>query len=205
MKIALDGKAGAGKTTIGKALAKHFHCTFINTGLMYRAVAWALQQGSSLEEIKLHLVEEGRILVNAQHLEEDQLYQRKLDQLASQIARRKEVRAHLIALQRQWAKEDGVVMEGRDIGTVVLPDADVKLYVEASLEERARRRTLQRPGTSFEEILKGLRERDRRDQGFGRLLPAPDALILSTDGKTPEESIAEAIRLIEGSLQRRVA
>ncbi len=193
MIIAIDGPAGAGKTTIGKALARRFRCRFINTGAMYRAVAWALQHGFQLDEITLQL-QEGRVSINGRLLK-DELYSSWLDQLASKIARRPEVRKKLIALQRELAREGNVVMEGRDIGTVVLPDADIKLYVDASVSERAHRRLRQRPGASFEEILNEVKDRDRRDQGFGRLSPAPDAVVLNTAGKTPEESIAEAIRV----------
>ena len=201
MIIAIDGPAGAGKTTIGRALARHFHGKFINTGAMYRAVAWALQQGFSLEQITLRGDEKGRVIVNGQLLD-DELYQRDLDQSASQIARRPDVRKKLIALQRELARDGDVVMEGRDIGTVVLPEADVKLYIDAPIRERAHRRHRQRPSPSLEEILKELEERDQRDQGFGRLSPPSDAVVLPTGGKTSEESITQAISLVQKILYR---
>ena len=201
MIIALDGPAGAGKTTIGHALARHFRCKFINTGAMYRAVALALQRSFPLEEITLHVGEEGQVIVNGQSLG-DALYERDLDQYASHIARRPEVRNKLIALQRELTHDSNVVMEGRDIGTVVLPDADVKLYVDAPILERARRRLHQRPGASLEEVLKELKDRDQRDQGFGRLSPAPDAVMLKTAGKTPEESTAQALQLVKEVLEK---
>lgn len=203
MIIAIDGPAGAGKTTIGRALARHFHCRFINTGAMYRAVAWALQRGLQLDELALHIDKQGRVIVNGQAVEEDKLYQLDLDELASNIARRLEVRAKLIALQRELARDGNVVMEGRDIGTVVLPDADVKLYIDAPTRERARRRLSQRLGASLEEILKELEDRDQRDQGFGRLSPAPDAVMLKTAGKTPEESIAQALQVVKEVLGKK--
>ena len=201
MKIAIDGPAGAGKTTIGKALAKRFGLRFINTGAMYRAAAWALQHGFSPEKIQISLDERGQIVVDGHTLGEAELYTRELDQLASEVARRLEVRRRLIELQRQIAQQGNVVMEGRDIGTVVMPDADVKLFITASLEERAKRRIRERPDASYEQMLKELKERDERDRGFGRLVPAPDAIVLNTDGKRPEESIAEAIRLVEQALR----
>jgi cytidylate kinase len=196
MIIAIDGPAGAGKTTVGKALAKHFRCRFINTGAMYRAVAWAFQQGFTLEEITLQVDEEGRVIVNGELLEEE-LYERKLDQLASEVSRRPEVRKQLISLQRELAHGSHVVMEGRDIGTIVLPDADVKLYIDADIGERAHRRLSERAGDSFEQILNELEERDRRDQGFGRLAPSADAIRLDTTGKTVEESFAAALQMVE--------
>lgn len=202
--IAIDGPAASGKTTIGKALAHHFKLRFINTGVMYRAVAWALKQGLKLEEIKLEVDDQSRVSVNGQMLGEE-LYQRELDRLASKCARNPKIRAKLIGLQRELARPGNVVMEGRDIGTVVLPDADIKIYVDAPVKERARRRALQRPDASFEEILRELLERDRRDRGFGRLSPAPEALRLKTGSKTLEESIAEAISLVEESLKVRAS
>ncbi|OGF53188.1 MAG: cytidylate kinase [Candidatus Fraserbacteria bacterium RBG_16_55_9] len=205
MIIAIDGPAGAGKTTIGRALARYFRCKFINTGAMYRAVAWALQQGAQLEETELNVDEQGRLIVDGQVLHEDKLYRLELDEFASKIARRPEVRVKLIALQRELAKESNVVMEGRDIGTVVLPHADVKLYIDAPIRERARRRLHQRPRTSLEEILKELEDRDQRDQGFGRLSPAPDAVMLTTAGKTPEESIAQALQVVREALGRKTS
>jgi cytidylate kinase len=201
MKIAIDGPAGAGKTTIGKALAQRFELRFINTGAMYRAVAWALQHGFSPEKIQISLDEQGQIVVDGRTLGEAELYTRELDQLASEVACRPEVRRRLIELQQQIAQQGDVVMEGRDIGTVVMPDAEVKLFITASLEERAKRRVHERPDASYKQVLKELEERDERDRGFGRLVPAPEAIILCTDGKSPEESIAEAIHLIEQALR----
>jgi cytidylate kinase len=199
MKIAIDGPAGAGKTTVGKALAKRFGLRFVNTGVMYRAVAWAFAQGLHLDEIILDFDENGRVLIDGHPVEESTLYTVELDRLASEVARRPEVRRRLIALQKRIAARGNVVMEGRDIGTVVMPDADIKLYIDASPEERARRRVRERPGISEAEMLREIRERDERDRGFGRLLPTPDSIVLRTDGKSPEETIAEAISQIENS------
>jgi cytidylate kinase len=200
MKIAIDGPAAAGKTTIGKALAEHFRLKFVNTGTMYRAAAWALKQGLKLEGLKLSVDKQGRVLIEGRILSDAELYNREIDHLASELARRPEVRAQLITLQREIARQGGVVMEGRDIGTVVMPDADIKLYIDAPLEERARRRQHQRPNTPLAELIAELKERDQRDRGFGRLTPTPDTIILKTAGKTPQESIAQAIGLVEETL-----
>jgi len=202
MRIAIDGPAAAGKTTIGKALAEHFHLRFINTGTMYRAAAWAIKQGLKLDELKLSIDEQGRVLIEGRVLSDAELHNLEMDRLSSELARRPEVRMRLISLQRGLARRDNVVMEGRDIGTVVMPDADVKLYIDAPLEERARRRKLQRPNTPLSKLIDELRERDRRDRGFGRLSPAPEAIILKTAGKTPQESIAQAIELVEQALRK---
>ncbi len=205
LRIAIDGPAGAGKTTLGKALAERFGLRFVNTGLLYRAVAWALQKGYPLNTLQLTLDERGRPVVDGHALPEAELQTRELDRLSSEVARRPEVRARLVELQRSLARrgDGGVVMEGRDIGTVVLPDADVKLFVTAAPEERARRRARERPGASFEQMLKELKERDERDRGFGRLVPAADAIVLDTTGKTPEETVEEAVRLVERALRER--
>ncbi|MDW8110271.1 MAG: (d)CMP kinase [Candidatus Bipolaricaulota bacterium] len=203
MQIAIDGPAGSGKTSVARALAQHFGCLFVNTGAMYRAVALALSQGLSLSEIQIEVRPDERIFLNGQDVTE-KLYTPEMDELASQTATRPEVRAFLIAQQRALAQNRDVVMEGRDIGSVVLPNADVKLYLDASPEERARRRCQERPGLAYDEVLAQLRARDARDgQGFGRLQITPDTLIIHTDGRTLDEITAEAIQAVEAALHRR--
>ena len=140
MKIAIDGPAASGKTSLGRSLAAHFGYTFIETGKMYRAVAYGLQAGLQLHQMSLSFDLEGRLLLNGTDIT-DKLHTPAIDEASSQVATRADVRRMLVALQRRLAEENDVVMEGRDIGTVVLPDADVKIFLAASPEERARRRT----------------------------------------------------------------
>lgn len=200
MKIAIDGPAGSGKTTVGRRLAKELGFQFINTGAMYRAVAWGLRQGLKLEEMELKLEGE-RVLLNGRDIT-DELYNEELDRLSSEAARDPQVRAFLIERQRELAEGRDVVMEGRDIGRVVLPEAEVKIFLEASLEERARRRFRERGG-SLEEIEREITERDRRDRGFGRLEPAPDALVISTDGLSIEEVVKRALAWVQRAREER--
>jgi cytidylate kinase len=200
MKIAIDGPAGSGKTTVGRRLANELGFQFINTGAMYRAVAWGLRQGLELEEMELELEGE-RVLLNGRDITAE-LYNEELDRLSSEVARDPRVRAFLIARQRELAEGRDVVMEGRDIGRVVLPEAEVKIFLKASLEERARRRFRERGG-SLTEIEREIAERDRRDRGFGRLEPAPDALVISTDGLTVEEVVERALAWIQRARKER--
>lgn len=203
MQIAIDGPAGSGKTSVARALAKRLGCLFVNTGAMYRAVALALSRGLKLSEIQIEMRPNERVFLNGEDVTE-KLYTPQIDELASQVAARSEIREFLIAQQRALAQNRDVVMEGRDIGSVVLPNADVKLYLDASLEERARRRCQERPGQSYEEVLAQLRTRDARDgQGFGRLQITPNTVIIRTDGRTLDDVIAEAIQAVEAALQRR--
>lgn len=203
MQIAIDGPAGSGKTSVARALARRFGCLFVNTGAMYRAVALGLSRGLKLPHIQIEVRLDERIFLNGEDVTE-KLYTPKMDELASHVAARPKVREFLIAQQRALAQNRDVVMEGRDIGSVVLPHADVKLYLDASVEERARRRCHERPGQSYEEVLAQMRERDTRDsQGFGRLQVTPDTVIIRTDGRTLEDVIAEAVRVVEAALHRR--
>lgn len=203
MQIAIDGPAGSGKTSVARALAKHLGCLFVNTGAMYRAVAWGLSQGLQIPEMKIEVRADERVLLNGADVTE-KLYTPEMDELASQAATRPDVRQFLIAQQQALARDHDVVMEGRDIGAVVLPNADVKIYLDAALEERARRRLRERPGQSYEEILAQMRARDERDgQGFDRLKISPETLIVRTDGRELSDVIAESLRLVRAALQRR--
>ncbi len=203
MHIAIDGPAGSGKTSVARALAQRFGCLLVNTGAMYRAVALGLSQGLELSQIQIEMLPDERVLLNGTDVTEE-LYTPKMDELASQVAARPEVREFLIAKQRALAQHRNIVMEGRDIGSVVLPHADVKIYLEASLEERARRRCQERPNQSYEEVLAQMRARDARDgQGFGRLQITRDTIVIRTDGRPLADVIAEAVRIVEAALQRR--
>ncbi|MEA3356462.1 MAG: (d)CMP kinase [Candidatus Bipolaricaulota bacterium] len=202
MQIAIDGPAAAGKTSLGIALARHFHCLFVETGKMYRAVALGLSRGLGIDDINVTMEETGRVLVNGSDVT-GLLYTPTLDQAASRVAVRPEVRARLVALQRRIAADRDVVMEGRDIGTVVLPAAEVKIFLQASPQNRAQRRVDQRPGADLSSILREIRARDSRDslRKLAPLNPAEDAIIIDTDQKSLAEVISEAIDLVKERLK----
>ena len=204
MKVAIDGPAASGKTTLGRALAKEFGYRFVETGKMYRAVALAFERGISLEEIEIDVSTDGRFILNGDDVS-DRLHTPELDQGSSRVATLPEVRERLVSLQRAIAEKGNVVMEGRDIGTVVLPDAEVKVFLLASPEVRARRRMSQREAGEYEEILRELIVRDERDsnRAIAPLNPASDATIIDTDQKTLVEVISEAQDLVKERLGRR--
>ena len=204
MKVAIDGPAAVGKTSVGRALAKELSCRFVETGKMYRAVALAFDRGIPLERIAIEVTDSERFLLNGEDVT-DLLHTSEYDQKSSQVATIPEVRTHLVRLQRAMAERHDVVMEGRDIGTVVLPDADVKLFLRAAAEVRADRRTKQRHVSTFRETLEELTRRDDRDESreVAPLKPATDATIIDTDRKTLAEVISAASNLVRERLGRR--
>jgi len=197
MKIAIDGPAAAGKTTLGKKLAQALGFLFVPTGAMYRAAALAVQRGMRIEDVDITVTTAGKILLNGEDVT-GLLASPELDELSSVLSADSRVRERLVALQRKIAEGRDVVMEGRDIGTVVLPDAELKIFLWATLEERARRRQREQGG-KFEEILEAIRRRDERDstRACSPLKPAPDAIFLDTTNKTPEEVLEEVLRMVE--------
>ena len=203
-RIAIDGPAASGKTSLGRALAEAFGCRFVETGKMYRAVGLAFRRGLSLQEIRLDVTVAGRLLLNGEDVS-DLLHTEEIDEASSQVATDGAVRARLVELQRAMAAEGGVVMEGRDIGTVVLPDADVKIYLLASPETRAARRTGEREGTDHERTLREILARDHRDstREISPLNAASDAIIIDTDRKPLTEVISEAVHLVKERLDER--
>jgi cytidylate kinase len=202
MKIAIDGPAAAGKTTLARRLAEELGYLFVPTGAMYRAAALAKKRGIPPDRARIEVREGGRIILEGEDVT-DLLSSPDLDELSSQVAVDGRVRRHLVALQRQIARGRDVVMEGRDIGTVVLPDAELKLFLWADPEERARRRLAERGG-DYEEILAAIRRRDERDstREDSPLRPAPDAVILDTTKLSPDQVLAEALRLVEERLAK---
>ncbi|HCP32255.1 TPA: (d)CMP kinase [Candidatus Acetothermia bacterium] len=204
MQITIDGPAAVGKTSLGRALARHFGCLFVETGKMYRAVALGLDRGLNLNEIDITMDKDGRFLLNGENVT-DLLHTPKLDQESSQVATKPKVREKLVAIQRKIAASFDVVMEGRDIGTVVLPEAEVKIFLKANPLERAKRRANQRKGTDLSTTLNEIRTRDVRDRtrAISPLNPARDAIIIDTDRKSLAEVISEAIDLVKGRLGER--
>lgn len=190
--VAIDGPAAAGKGTIGRAVAARFGFAHLDTGLLYRATGRkVLETGLSPEEAAK--------AVTADDLARDGLRTQAVAELASQVATIPEVRAALIAFQRDFARrEGGAVLDGRDIGTVICPEADLKLFVTASPETRAQRRfdELRGSGQSadYEGVLDEVRKRDARDEtrADAPLRPADDAVLLDTSNLSIEEAVAAA-------------
>lgn len=216
LQIAIDGPAGVGKSTVGERLAKQLHYLYLDTGAMYRALAWlALQRQIDLNdeatlgplsetfdlEISLPAVADGRqytVLVEGRDVTWD-LRSEAVDHAVSLIARHPSVRAAMRRRQREIGERGGVVMVGRDIGTVVLPNAEIKIYLQATLEERARRRWLElrsKHGSAptFEEVLADVQRRDALDSAQSK--PAPDAVIIQTDSLSVEQVIERIMELL---------
>lgn len=189
--VAIDGPAAAGKGTISRAVAAEFGFAHLDTGLLYRAVG-ALG-GDPIAAARA---------LCAADLARDDLRSMAAGQAASRIAVIPEVRAALLEFQRRFARaEGGAVLDGRDIGTVICPEAEVKLYVTASAEVRAHRRWLEVGGDPAR-VLTEVRERDARDMGRADapLKPAQDAVIIDTSSLGIDEAVAQAVALIRQSL-----
>ena len=203
MMIAIDGTTASGKGTLAKRLAKHYALPHLDTGLLYRAVAKTAQDaGIDLKDATAcAAIAEG---IRLENFEERELRTAGVGAAASVVATLSEVRRALFDLQRRFMRrEGGAVLDGRDIGTVIAPDADVKLWVDASVEERARRRFLELSagGEAVTEarVLEQLKERDLRDaqRKDAPMKPADDALWIDTTRMTPDECLAKAIEMIE--------
>ena len=189
--VAIDGPAAAGKGTIGRALAARFGFAHLDTGLLYRAVG-ALGGDPVAAALGLR----------AADLQRDDLRSMAAGQAASRVAVIPEVRAALVDFQRRFARaEGGAVLDGRDIGTVICPEAEVKIYVTASAEVRAHRRWLEVGGDATR-VLAEVIERDARDMGRAEapLRPAADAAVLDTSAMAIDAAVAAAVALVEARL-----
>jgi len=196
--IAIDGPAAAGKGTISKAVAAHFGFAHLDTGLLYRAVGAKVLDG-------VDPIEAARSLV-AEDLEHDALRTADVAQAASRIAVIAEVRAALVDFQRAFARRaGGAVLDGRDIGTVICPDAEAKLFVTASAEVRAARRQAELLGrgseASFEAVLADVKERDARDAGRAEapMVAALDAVLIDTSSMSIDAAVTAAIAAVEAA------
>jgi cytidylate kinase len=205
MIIAIDGPAASGKGTLARRLAAHYGLPHLDTGLLYRATARSLlDQGSRLDDAEAAVrAARGLALLN---YEEDRLRGREMGDAASVVAVIPAVRAALIEMQRNFAsREQGAVLDGRDIGTVIAPQAHVKIFVIASPEARAQRRALELRGrgekVDYAAILDDIVKRDKRDSERieAPLKPAPDAHILDTTDLNVEAAFAAALKLVEAA------
>lgn len=209
--MAIDGPSGAGKGTVARAVAERLGYRHIDTGAMYRALAWkALHDGvdlsdeaavAALGERATFDVEAGRTGIDG-HDVAAAIRTPEMDKASATLARHPAVRRVLVARQRSYGAGGGVVMEGRDIGTVVFPQADVKIYLDASPEERARRRAGDSAHTSSKNILSdvatALAERDRGDstRAVSPLAVAADAFVIDTTGLSIERVVEQVLALV---------
>ena len=215
-RIAIDGPSGAGKSTVAKALAKRLGFVQVDTGAMYRSVGLYIYRKGiqpddadavipQLENINIDLgfSEEGqRIYLNGEDVSE-KIRQNEISAYASKVSSIPAVRAFLLEMQRKLAREHSVVMDGRDIGTVVLPDAELKIFQTASVKERAKRRYLELTEkgqiVDLETIKKEIEERDYNDshRAAAPCVPADDAVIIDNSNITIEENVAMITALYE--------
>lgn len=215
--IAIDGPAGAGKSTIAKAAAKHLGYIYVDTGAMYRAIGlYCIRKGVAptdtekvvalLDEIQVSLARDEmgtQLIILCGEDVSAYIRTEEVSMAASRVSAIPQVREFLLSLQRDMAKEFNVIMDGRDIGTVVLPDAKVKIFLTASAEVRARRRydelVAKGEDVKYEDVLADVIERDNNDMNrpIAPLKPAEDSVLVDTSDIGLEESIALLIKTIE--------
>jgi CMP/dCMP kinase len=202
MVVAIDGPAGAGKSTVARAVADALDFTYLDSGAMYRAVALDLLQkgGTASEQAKELDIELGdRVVANGRDVTEA-IRSPEVSEAASRIATNEKVREALVEKQRALLAQGDWVVEGRDIGTVVAPDADVKVFLTASPEERARRRAAEL-GTDVETVQRdqALRDAQDRSREHSPLVKAPDAKEIDTTGLSVDEVVARIVELVRGT------
>lgn len=216
--VAIDGPAGSGKGTITKKIAKKMNLNCIDTGAMYRCVTLALIKNNIditdlesvnkiLQDIDIKIIEEKdkqTVLLNGEDVTLE-IRDNPVNTLVPKVSTIKEVRLKLVEIQREMAKTQNIIMEGRDITTVVFPNADVKIYLDAALEERARRRHEQNVEknieSNYEEVLEEMRKRDESDKNreFGALKIADDAIIVDSTNNTIDQTVEEISSIIENA------
>lgn len=218
-KIALDGPSGAGKSTLAKSLAKELGILYVDTGAMYRAIGLYVRDHgiaaddeagviSCLDGIKIELAFQGgtqHVLLCGEDVG-DKIRTPEISMYASRVSAIPAVRTFLLDAQRSLAKTSSLIMDGRDIGTVIFPDADVKIFLVASPEARAKRRTAELLAkgmqVTYEDVLRDMMTRDKndRERTVAPAVAAPDAILLDNSGMEPEETLASALRIIKDRL-----
>ncbi len=223
IRIAIDGPSGSGKSTLAKNLAREMGLVYVDTGALYRSVGLfvmragadpksAVQVSALLDKISLELIytEKGQRVILCGEDVSDLIRTNEISMYASAVSAIPSVRKHLLEIQKKMAAGGNVVMDGRDIGTVIMPDADVKLFLESDAQARARRRfeELQAKGHNYteEEIYNDIVKRDKNDSGreVAPAVPADDAIFLDNSQFTPEETLAAAMDIIRKKLERRI-
>jgi cytidylate kinase len=215
--IAIDGPSGAGKGTVARAVAKRLGYRHLDTGAMYRAVAWkAVQEGIGLDDedamasvAECAALDVGRDVVKIDgHDVTSAIRTTQIDRAAAAVARLPRVRAALVKRQRDAGRDGGIVIEGRDIGTVVFPDADVKIYLDASSEERARRRAADSSHgvgrqTALADVEDQLKARDHADstRATSPLAEAKDAVHLDTTGLSIDDAVDRVMGIVQEKLK----
>ena len=218
--IAIDGPSGAGKGSVSRAIAETLKCRYVDTGAMYRAVAWlASHRGLALDDEpavrrlaeRAELTQDGGVVTVAGHDVTREIRNAAIDAAAARVARMPSVREVLVERQRACASAGGLVMEGRDIGTTVFPDADVKIYLDAAPEERAARRAadpahgLGRSASTLSDVASALEARDRSDRtrDSSPLVMADDAVRVDTTGLVLETVVERVLSIVRGRLAER--
>jgi cytidylate kinase len=215
--IAIDGPSGVGKGTVARAIADAFGYRHVDTGAMYRALAWrVIDLGVDLENepAVFALASRSEIVVANGQVAVDgvdvtsAIRTPQIDRAVTSVARMPSVRELFVVRQRALGRDGGIVMEGRDIGTVVFPDADVKIYLDASPEERARRRAADPAhggrGQALATVASAMADRDRIDstRAASPLMIAPDAVVVDTSGLAVPDVVAKVIAIIDGTTAR---
>ena len=215
-KIAIDGPSGAGKSTIAKAVAKEMGIVYVDTGALYRTVGYYVRQknvspkdaegvGKLLPEIKIEVKYENgvqNVYLNGEN-PGDKIRQPEISMYASAVSAIPAVRAFLLETQKEIARQNSVVMDGRDIGTVILPDAEVKIFMTASNEARARRRynelVAKGQDVKYEDVLSEMIERDHNDKNrdIAPAVPAADAIMMDNSDMSVEENVRAVLDIIK--------
>ena len=219
INVAIDGPGGAGKSTISKAVAKKLGIIYVDTGALYRTVGYyAREKGLSVDDVKVselitplldnisieikYIEGSQHVILNGEDLG-DKIRQPDISMYASAVSSVPSVRTFLLEAQKDLARKNSVIMDGRDIGTVILPDADVKIFLTASNEARAMRRyeelTAKGVAVKYEDVLKEMNERDHADstRAAAPLKAADDAILFDNSGYEFKDSVARVLEIIE--------
>ncbi|MGL4183627.1 MAG: (d)CMP kinase [Metamycoplasmataceae bacterium] len=215
INIAIDGPSGVGKSSLSKDLAQKFNLVFLNTGMMYRAIAFYYLKikndineefiNKSINDLKINILSDNEILVNGENYSK-QLWSDEISITASEIAKYEKVRNYCLQLQQDISKNGGYILEGRDIGTVILPNADLKFFLIANPLVRAERRIKQMKEKNIvfneQEIIDNILKRDFEDENrkLNPLTPALDAIVIDTTNLDFEQVKEKMIKEIEKKL-----